>query len=52
MIMQRGCFVSPCITPEILVREDFEREVLWYKARLVFSGAVMDYRGFYGAIVG
>ena len=38
--------------PDILVREDFEREVIWYKARLVFGGAVMDYRGFYGAIVG
>jgi len=38
-------------TPDIFMREDFEREVIWYKARLVFGGAVMDYRGFYGAIV-
>jgi len=38
-------------TPEILVKEDFERDVIWYKGRLVFGGAVMDYRGFYGAIV-
>jgi hypothetical protein len=38
-------------TPEILVKEDFERDVVWYKGRLVFGGAVMDYRGFYGAIV-
>jgi len=39
-------------TPEILVKEDFERDVIWYKGRIVFGGAVMDYRGFYGAIVG
>lgn len=38
-------------TPEILVREDFERDVIWYKGRLVFGGAVMDYRGFFGSIV-
>jgi hypothetical protein len=38
-------------TPEILVKEDFERDVIWYKGRLVFGGAVLDYRGFYGAIV-
>ncbi|HEX9746578.1 MAG TPA: Mu-like prophage major head subunit gpT family protein [bacterium] len=38
-------------TPDILVKEDFERDVIWYKGRLVFGGAVMDYRGFYGAIV-
>lgn len=37
-------------TPEILVKEDFERDVIWYKGRLVFGGAVMDYRGFYGSI--
>jgi len=38
-------------TPEILVKEDFERDVVWYKGRVVFGGAVVDYRGFYGAIV-
>lgn len=38
-------------TPEILVKEDFDRDVIWYKGRSVFGGAVMDYRGFYGAIV-
>jgi hypothetical protein len=38
-------------TPEILVKEDFDRDVVWYKGRLVFGGAVLDYRGFYGAIV-
>lgn len=38
-------------TPEILVKDDFERDVIWYKGRLVFGGAVLDYRGFYGAIV-
>ncbi len=38
-------------TPEILVKEDFERDVIWYKGRIVFGGAVLDYRGFYGAIV-
>jgi len=38
-------------TPEILVKEDFERDVIWYKGRMVFGGAVLDYRGFYGAIV-
>jgi hypothetical protein len=37
--------------PEILVKEDFERDVIWYKGRLVFGGAVLDYRGFYGSIV-
>ena len=44
-------FLNGKQTPDILMREDFEREVIWYKARLVFGGAVMDYRGFYGAIV-
>lgn len=38
-------------TPEILIKEDFERDVIWYKGRLVFGGAVLDYRGFYGSIV-
>ena len=38
-------------TPEILVKDDFERDVVWYKGRMVFGGAVLDYRGFYGAIV-
>jgi hypothetical protein len=38
-------------TPEILVKEDFERDVIWYKGRIVFGGAVLDYRGFYGSIV-
>ena len=38
-------------TPEILVKEDFERDVVWYKGRIAFGGAVLDYRGFYGAIV-
>ena len=38
-------------TPEILVKEDFDRDVIWYKGRIVFGGAVLDYRGFYGAIV-
>jgi hypothetical protein len=38
--------------PEILVKEDFDRDVIWYKGRMVFGGAVMDYRGFYGGIVG
>jgi len=38
-------------TPEILVKEDFERDVVWYKGRVAFGGAVLDYRGFYGAIV-
>jgi len=38
-------------TPEILVKEDFDRDVIWYKGRVVFGGAVVDYRGFYGAIV-
>ena len=38
-------------TPEILVKEDFERDVIWYKGRMVFGGAVMDYRGFYGGLV-
>ncbi len=37
-------------TPEILVKEDFERDVIWYKGRIVFGGAVLDYRGFYGAL--
>jgi len=44
-------FLNGKQTPDVLMREDFEREVIWYKARLVFGGAVMDYRGFYGAIV-
>ena len=44
-------FLNGKQTPDILMREDFEHEVLWYKARLVFGGAVMDYRGFYGALV-
>ena len=38
-------------TPEILVKDDFERDVIWYKGRMAFGGAVLDYRGFYGAIV-
>ena len=38
-------------TPEILVKEDFDRDVIWYKGRMVFGGAIMDYRGFYGGIV-
>ncbi len=38
-------------TPEVLVKEDFDRDVIWYKGRIVFGGAVLDYRGFYGAIV-
>jgi len=38
-------------TPEILVKEDFERDVVWYKGRIAFGGAILDYRGFYGAIV-
>jgi len=38
-------------TPEILVKEDFERDVVWYKGRIAFGGAVLDYRGFYGALV-
>jgi hypothetical protein len=44
-------FLAGRETPEILVKEDFERDVVWYKGRLVFGGAVLDYRGFYGAIV-
>jgi hypothetical protein len=38
-------------TPEIMVKEDYDRDLIWYKGRLVFGGAVMDYRGFYGSIV-
>ena len=37
--------------PQVFMKEDFDREVIWYKGRLVFGGAVLDYRGFYGAIV-
>ena len=44
-------FLNGKQTPDVLMREDFEREVIWYKARLVFGGAIMDYRGLYGAIV-
>jgi len=44
-------FLGGSETPEILVKEDFDRDVIWYKGRIVFGGAVLDYRGFYGAIV-
>jgi hypothetical protein len=44
-------FLNGRETPEILVKEDFDRDVIWYKGRVVFGGAVLDYRGFYGAIV-
>jgi len=37
--------------PEIFMDENFERDVIRYKGRVVFGGAVMDYRGFYGSIV-
>ena len=37
---------------EIMVEEGFDRDVIRYKGRVVFGGAVMDYRGFYGGIVG
>ncbi|MEO7995627.1 MAG: Mu-like prophage major head subunit gpT family protein, partial [bacterium] len=43
-------FLNGRETPEILVKEDFERDVLCYKGRLVLGGAVLDYRGFYGGI--
>ncbi len=44
-------FLNGNQSPQVFMREDFEREVIWYKGKLVFGGAVMDYRGFYGAIV-
>ena len=39
-------------SPEVMVEEGFDRDVIKYKGRIVFGGAVMDYRGFYGGIVG
>lgn len=34
-------------TPEVLVKEDFERDLLAYKGRLVLGGAILDWRSFY-----
>jgi len=39
-------------TPEVFMKEDFDRDCVEYKGRIVFGGAVMDYRGFYGSLVG
>ena len=44
-------FLKGVQAPQVFMKEDFDREVIWYKGRLVFSGAVMDYRGFYGGLV-
>jgi hypothetical protein len=44
-------FLAGRQSPEIMVEEGFDRDVIRYKGRVVFGGAVMDYRGFYGGIV-
>ena len=44
-------FLAGHETPEIMVKDDFDRDVIWYKGRLVFGGAVLDYRSFYGSLV-
>ncbi len=45
-------FLAGRESPEIYVWEDYERDMIQYKGRVVFGGAVLDYRGFYGSIVG
>lgn len=40
-------FLNGRETPEVLVKEDFDRDLLAYKGRLVFGGAILDWRSFY-----
>lgn len=40
-------FLNGQETPEVLVKEDFERDLLAYKGRLVLGGAILDWRSFF-----
>ncbi|HYE79670.1 MAG TPA: Mu-like prophage major head subunit gpT family protein, partial [bacterium] len=43
-------FLNGRETPEVLVKEDFERDLLAYKGRLVMGGAILDWRAFYAGL--
>ncbi|MCG3152109.1 MAG: hypothetical protein GEEBNDBF_01397 [bacterium] len=43
-------FLNGRETPEVLVKEDFERDLLAYKGRLVLGGAILDWRSFYAGL--
>jgi len=44
-------FLAGRETPEIFMKEDFDHDMVEFKGRIAFGGAVLDYRGFYGSLV-
>lgn len=43
-------FLNGRETPEVLVKEDFEHDLVAYKGRLVMGGAILDWRAFYAGL--